>query len=63
MFGIFKGTSIVLVLILFTQAGRLQAQDTIRMTLQKCIEIALDENPTIRIDQKEIERTDYANQE
>lgn len=63
MFGIFKRTSIVLVLILFTQAGQSQARDTIRMTLQKCIEIALDENPTIRIAQKEIQRTDYANKE
>lgn len=51
----------VFISLLFT--GYTQAQDTITVSLQKCIEIALDESPTIKIAEKEIERTDYANKE
>jgi outer membrane protein len=56
-----KSFWVVFISLLFT--GYTQAQDTITLSLQKCIEIALDESPTIKIAEKEIERTDYANKE
>lgn len=37
--------------------------DTLELTLNKALEIALSENPTIVIAQKEIERVDYARKE
>ena len=37
--------------------------DTLNLSLQQCIEIALDESPTIRIAQSEIDKVDYANKE
>lgn len=39
------------------------AQDTLQLTLEQCIEIALDESPAIRIADRDIERTDWANKE
>lgn len=51
----------VLISLMFT--GFTSAQDTLSLSLQQCIEIALDESPTIKIAEKEIERTDYANKE
>lgn len=56
-----KSIWVVFISLLFT--GYTQAQDTLTLSLQKCIEIALDESPTIKIAEKEIERTDYANKE
>ncbi len=38
-------------------------QDTLSLSLQQCIDIALDESPSIRIAQSEIEKIDYANKE
>lgn len=40
-----------------------KAQDTLKLTLQQCISIAMDENPSIKIAEKEILRTDYAGKE
>lgn len=39
------------------------SQDTLRLSLPQIIQIALDESPTIRIAQHEIQRIDYANKE
>lgn len=41
----------------------LRAQDTIRVSLDKAIEIALSENPTIKIADKEIQRVTYSKKE
>ncbi len=40
-----------------------KAQDTLTLTLNKAIEIALSENPTIKVANKEIQRVDYSNKE
>ena len=45
------------------QAGTTIQADTLNLSLQQCIEIALDESPTIRIAQSEIYKVDYANKE
>ncbi|MEA4983335.1 MAG: TolC family protein [Paludibacter sp.] len=58
-----KNKSIWAVLISLMFTGFTSAQDTLSLSLQQCIEIALDESPTIKIAEKEIERTDYANKE
>jgi len=58
-----KNKSIWVALISLMFTGFTRAQDTLSLSLQKCIEIALDESPTIKIAEKEIERTDYANKE
>ena len=57
-----KGMLATILCCLFT-VNAAHAQDTISLSLQQCIEIALDESPTIKIAQKEIERTDYSNLE
>lgn len=41
----------------------LSAQDTLKVDLAKSVEIALDQNKTIKVAEKEIERVDYANLE
>lgn len=41
----------------------LRAQDTIRVSLNKAIEIALSENPTVKVADKEIQRVDYSKKE
>ncbi len=45
------------------QQDSIAKQDTLSLTLQQCISIAMDESPTIRIAQRDIERVDYANKE
>ena len=45
------------------QQDSITKQDTLSLTLQQCISIAMDESPTIRIAQRDIERVDYANKE
>ena len=45
------------------QQDSITKQDTLSVTLQQCISIAMDESPTIRIAQRDIERVDYANKE
>lgn len=37
--------------------------DTLRLSLEKCIEIALDENPTVKVADMEITRLDYSKKE
>ncbi|MDR0687570.1 MAG: TolC family protein, partial [Prevotellaceae bacterium] len=37
-----------------------QAADTLKVDLKKALEIALSDNPTIKIADKEIERVDYS---
>jgi outer membrane protein TolC len=39
------------------------AQEPLVVSLDECVRIALDENPTIKIADREIERVDYANKE
>lgn len=55
-------------IIVFTILGlllsnKLSAQDTLRVDLSSALEIALSENPTIKIADKEIERVDYSRKE
>ncbi len=45
------------------QTLQTSSTDTLKLSLQQCIEIALDESPTIRIAQSEIDKVDYANKE
>jgi outer membrane protein TolC len=49
--------------IIHAQQDSIAKQDTLSLTLQQCISIAMDESPTIRIAQRDIERVDYANKE
>jgi outer membrane protein TolC len=41
----------------------LKAQDTISLSLSKAVEIALSENPTIKVAEKEIQRVSYSKKE
>ncbi len=45
------------------QQENIAKQDTLSLTLQQCVNIAMDESPTISIAQRDIERVDYANKE
>ncbi|GAB1415333.1 TolC family protein [Paludibacter sp.] len=45
------------------QEGKTAKPDTLTLTLEQCITIALEESPTIRIAERDIERIDYANKE
>jgi len=47
----------------FAQQETTTTQDTLALSLEQCITIALDESPTISIAQRELERVDYANKE
>ena len=47
----------------YAQQDSMAKHDTLSLTLQQCISIAMDESPTIRIAQRDIERVDYANKE
>lgn len=44
-------------------ANAQQATDTINLTLDECLRIALNENPTIKVADMEIERVDYSKKE
>ena len=44
-------------------AGNIAAQDTIVLSLPQALDIALSENPTIRIANKEIKRVEYNKKE
>lgn len=44
----------------FMLFGQSKAQDTIRLDLEKALEIALSENPTVKVANKEIEKKKYA---
>ena len=56
-------TMMILCLICTIAMNPLRAQDTIRVSLDKAIEIALSENPTIKIADKEIQRVTYSKKE
>ncbi len=43
--------------------GMLSAQDTLKVSLTKALEISLSESPTIKVANKEIERVDYSKKE
>jgi outer membrane protein TolC len=43
--------------------GVLKAQDTLKVSLSKALEIAMSESPTIKVANKEIERVDYSKKE
>ncbi len=43
--------------------GVLHAQDTLKVSLSKALEISLSENPTIKVANKEITRVDYSKKE
>ena len=51
-------TSIALSLIVFT--GNVKAQDTLMLDLDKALEIALSENPTIKVSNQEVQKKKYA---
>lgn len=53
----------MLLVLVFFLFGNANATDTLSVTLQQCIDIALDESPNIRLADKEIQRVDYANKE
>lgn len=53
----------ILCLICTIAMNPLRAQDTIRVSLDKAIEIALSENPTIKVADKEIQRVTYSKKE
>lgn len=53
----------LLLVLVFFLIGKANAADTLSVTLQQCIDIALDESPNIRLADKEIQRVDYANKE
>lgn len=58
-----KNLSFILIASGLLFLSSLKAQDTLTLNLPKSIEIALDQNPTIRIAEKEITRVDYSNKE
>lgn len=50
-------------LICLVHSSVLKAQDTLTVSLTKALEIAMSENPTIKVADKEIERVDYSKKE
>lgn len=44
-------------------AGATMAQEPLTLSLDDCVRISLEENPTIKIAEREIERVDYSNKE
>ncbi len=49
--------------VLVTAAATAGAQNVIPLSLDQCIRIALNDNPTVKVDSMEIERVDYARKE
>lgn len=56
-----KKNGMLMALLLVALSG--MAQEPLVVSLDECVRIALDENPTIKIADREIERVDYANKE
>lgn len=50
---------LIITCLLAANTGSINAQDTLRLNLDKAIEIALSDNPTIKLASKEIERQQY----
>jgi outer membrane protein TolC len=55
-----KKMKIVLIAILFHFLANAQSEQPIELTLEKAIEIALSDNPTIKIAEQEVQRVDYS---
>ncbi len=49
--------------VLVTAAATAGAQNVLPLSLDQCIRIALNDNPTVKVDSMEIERVDYARKE
>lgn len=49
--------------VLVTAAATAEAQNVLPLSLDQCIRIALNDNPTVKVDSMEIERVDYARKE
>ena len=58
-----KAKNLILTVMLVAAGMVADAQNVLPLTLDQCIRIALNENPTIKIDSLEIERVDYAKKE
>lgn len=58
-----KRTTMGLLLLCAISLNTAKAQDTIKVSLSQAIEIALSENPTIKVADKEIERVNYSKKE
>lgn len=53
----------MILLLLLPLAGTAFAQDTLKINLDQALEIALSENPTVKVADKEIKRYEYARKE
>lgn len=51
------------IVLLALMAGTAVAQEPLTLTLDDCVRISLEENPTIKIAEREIQRVDYSNKE
>ena len=51
------------IILLMLIGGTVSAQAQLRLSLDECIRIALNENPTIRVQEMEITRVDYSHKE
>ncbi|MEI8273533.1 MAG: TolC family protein [Paludibacter sp.] len=59
----FKNKMIWGIIMLLLPGIALNAQDTLKVSLSKAIEIAMSKSPTIKVANKEITRVDYSNKE
>ncbi len=60
---ILKKTGCGLLIALLPLLGHGQSTDTLRLNLEQALEIAMNDNPTIRIAEQEIQRVDYSKKE
>ena len=65
MMKLVKSTVLLLLLSIMPtlNAENIEKQDTLALTLDECITIALDQNPTIKVADMEITRVDYSKKE
>ena len=59
----FKKTGWLLLLALLPLTGKGQSYDTLKITLQTALQIALSDNPVILMGEQEIQRVDYSKKE
>jgi len=55
--------TMVMAIVCLIPIGKMKAQDTLTVSLNKALEIAMSESPTIKVADKEIERVDYSKKE
>lgn len=55
-----KITKVVLAALMLTAGTAASAADTLKVDLNKALEVAMSDNPTIKVADKEIERVDYS---